>query len=55
MIHDRRERRYSNISLPAGTLKTVAFDIMPRRSHCFMEENVGTLFSPPDVQRKGME
>jgi hypothetical protein len=55
MIHDGRERRYSNISLPAGTLKTVAFDIIPRRSHCLMEEDMGTLFSLPDVQRKGVE
>ena len=55
MIHDRRERRYSNISLSAVTLKTVAFDIIPRRSHCLMEEDMGTLFSAPDVQRKGVE
>jgi hypothetical protein len=38
------ERRYSNISLPAGTLKTVAFDIIPRNSHCLMEEDMGRCF-----------
>jgi hypothetical protein len=41
MIHGGRECRYSNISVLAGTLKTVAFDIIPPRSHSFMEEDMG--------------
>ena len=56
MICGGRERRYSNISFPTPTLNAVALDIIPRRSYWLLkEEDLGTLFSPPDVQRKGME
>jgi hypothetical protein len=56
MIYGGREHRHSNISLPAPTPKAVTLDINPRRSRWLLkEEDLGTLFSSPNIQRRGVE